>query len=64
MAHSYYYAIMGGHAVDIARAPQILFPGNRSLLALTTSEPAAAGKKEPDTFRTLLKRKPQIKTSR
>ncbi|XTI87528.1 hypothetical protein V2W45_1342382 [Cenococcum geophilum] len=38
MAHGYYYAVMGDYAVDIARAPQILFPGNRSLLALTTSD--------------------------
>jgi len=26
MAHGYYYAVIGGYAVNIARAPQILFP--------------------------------------
>jgi hypothetical protein len=50
MAHGYYCAVMGGYAVDIARAPQILFPGNRSLLALTTSDLRLLAKKEPDYF--------------
>ena len=47
MAHGYYHAVMGGYAVDITRAPQIPFPGNRSLLALTTW---LLAKKEPDYF--------------
>lgn len=34
----YYYVVIGGYAVDIAQAPQILFPGNLSLLTFTTSD--------------------------
>ncbi|OCL05631.1 hypothetical protein AOQ84DRAFT_390758 [Glonium stellatum] len=47
MAHGH-YAVMGGYAVDTARVPQNIFPGNRTRLTLTVAGLRVLTEKKPD----------------